>query len=74
MDAAMKTFLDRAQRATGDIRQRVADAFSGPGAVDVNVDGIKQAAVKRVNDIGVALGLDAHRKASIKSVIDSIGK
>lgn len=74
MDAALKTFLDRAQRASGEIGQRVADAFSGPGAVDVNIDGIKQSAVKRVNDLGVALGLDEHRKASIKGVIDSIGK
>lgn len=74
MNGAIDTFLDRAQRIGGDIRQRAADAFSGPGAVDANIQGLKDGVVKRVQSFGAAIGIDAHRQKSIEDAIKSLGK
>ncbi|MEQ8275743.1 MAG: hypothetical protein RMA76_34380 [Deltaproteobacteria bacterium] len=74
MNGAINTFLDRAQQVGGDIHQRAVNAFAGPGAVDANIQGLKDGVVKRVQSFGAAIGIDAHRQKSIEDMIKSLGK
>ncbi|MEQ9497100.1 MAG: hypothetical protein RIT81_09580 [Deltaproteobacteria bacterium] len=74
MNGAINTFLDRAQQIGSDLGQRAVNAFAGPGAVDTNIQGIKEGAVRRVQSFGAAIGIDAHRQKSIEDMIKSLGK